>query len=62
MSTTEVMIKDISDSKRIDSFILGNDNPLRRNMSGSSSEVVKKFMRYESNESNIFYFFVMIFL
>ncbi|CAB4423597.1 unnamed protein product [Rhizophagus irregularis] len=40
MSTTEVMIKDISDSKRIDSFILGNDNPLRRNMSGSSSEVM----------------------
>lgn len=50
MSTTEVMIKDISDSKRIDSFIRGNDNPLRRNISEFSSDAVKKFMRYISNE------------
>ncbi|RIA89030.1 hypothetical protein C1645_773520 [Glomus cerebriforme] len=38
MSTTEVMIKDIADSKRIDSFIRSNDNPLRRNVLESSSE------------------------
>ncbi|CAG8517208.1 14059_t:CDS:2 [Funneliformis mosseae] len=31
MSATEVMIKDIADSKRIDSFIRSNDNPVRRN-------------------------------
>jgi hypothetical protein len=61
MSTTEVMIKDISDSKRIDSFIRGNDNPLRRNISESSSEEV--IMRYVSNELEISYIsFVMIFI
>ncbi|CAI2200191.1 3802_t:CDS:2, partial [Funneliformis geosporum] len=32
MSAIEVMIKDIADSKRIESFIRSNDNPVRRNI------------------------------
>lgn len=40
MSTTEVMIKDIADSKRIDSFIRSSDNPLRRNVPESLFEEV----------------------